>query len=293
MKTLAGRAFFPYLPDMRMRFAHAVFVGNTLARSLRVALGLCLLALPLVLGGCGEASSSKLVIGMELSYPPFDMTDEKGEPSGLEVDMAKALGAALGREIQIENLPFEGLIPALKTGKIQLIISAMTATAERAKSIDFSDPYVNTGLALLVGKNSTIKSVDDLGRKGAVIAEKKGTTGHLYASSHFPQASLLLEEKEDTCVLEVSQGKADAFIYDQLSIFQQWQRHQDTTKALLKAFQKESWAIGVRKGDDELRKKVNDFLADFRAKEGFERLAIQYLPKEKEMLKQIGEPFIF
>src|SRR5271167_3505202 len=100
-----------------------------------------------------DDTDKPLVIGMELNYPPFEMTDASGTPCGVGVDMARALCAYLHRPIDIENMPFEGLIPALKTGRIDLIISSMTATDERRKSIDFSDPYLNTGLSILVKKN--------------------------------------------------------------------------------------------------------------------------------------------
>ena len=73
-----------------------------------------------------------LTIGMELAYPPFEMHDAQGNPSGVSVDLAHALGEFLHRPVAIENIPFDGLIPALKTGKIDLIISSMTATPERA-----------------------------------------------------------------------------------------------------------------------------------------------------------------
>src|SRR5579863_7695802 len=92
--------------------------------------------------GCSPKTHQQLIVGMELAYPPFEMTDEKGQPTGVSVDLAKALGKFLGREVEIQNLPFDGLIPSLQTRKIDLIISSLTATAERAKSIDFSDPYL-------------------------------------------------------------------------------------------------------------------------------------------------------
>src|SRR4051812_31325605 len=103
------------------------------------------------LAGCAKQESNTLKVGMELAYPPFEMTDERGAPAGVSVDLARALGEHLHRPVLIENLPFDGLIPALKTGKIDLIISSMTATEERMKSIDFSEPYLRTGLCLLVG----------------------------------------------------------------------------------------------------------------------------------------------
>src|SRR5438874_1614810 len=98
------------------------------------------LALVFLVCACSPASKKeKLTVGMELAYPPFEMTDVQNHPTGVSADLAKALGAFLGKEVEIQNLPFDGLIPALKTGRINLIISSMTATPERAQSIDFSD----------------------------------------------------------------------------------------------------------------------------------------------------------
>jgi hypothetical protein len=109
--------------------------------------------------GClpAAAAADPLRVGMELAYPPFEMTDTSGKPSGVSVRLAEALGSHLGREVRIENIAFDGLIPALKTGKIDCIISSMTATPERATSIAFSAPYLKTGLALLVGTRSPVQ----------------------------------------------------------------------------------------------------------------------------------------
>lgn len=240
-----------------------------------------------------KPATRKLVVGMEMAYPPFEMTDEQGRPAGVSVDLANALGEYLGQGVEIQNIPFDGLIPALKTGKIDLIISSMTATAERAQSIDFSDPYLKTGLCLLEGKDSKIQSIQDLDRDGKTVAVKKGTTGHTYAAQKIKSAKVLVLDKEAACVLEVAQGKADAFIYDQMSTFKNWQRNQETTKPLLKPFQEESWAIGIRKGNDALKDKVNAFLKDYQAKGGFEKLGDRYLKEQKEAFRQMGFPFYF
>ena len=129
-----------------------------------------------------------LIVGMELAYPPFEMTDAAGKPSGISVDLATDLGKYLGRPVVIENTAFDGLIPALKTGKVDLVISSMTATAERAQSIDFSDPYLSTGLCLLLRKDSSARGIDELDRAGVKVAVKKGTTGHLYAAGKLRKA---------------------------------------------------------------------------------------------------------
>jgi polar amino acid transport system substrate-binding protein len=252
------------------------------------ALGLLLAGL-----GCGPARTKALVVGMELNYPPFEMVDPRGQPTGISVDLAEALGHYLHRNLQIENIPFDGLIPALKTGKIDLIISSMTATPERAQSIDFSEPYVRTGLCLLVNRQANIHSIEQADQPGWTVAVKQGTTGQLYTRDHLKHARVLVLDKEDACVLEVVQGKAQAFIYDQMSVFNQWQRHQDTTQALLKPFREEDWAIALRKGGEALRAQVNAFLIAFRAEGGFQRLGNKYLKQQKQAFQKLGVPFDF
>jgi len=236
-------------------------------------------------------TAKPLIVGMELAYPPFEMTDQSGKPSGVSVDLATALAKSLGRPVLIQNTAFDGLIPALKTGKIDLVISSMTATALRAPSIDFSDPYLSTGLCLLLKKDSAAKGIGDLDKAGVKVAVKKGTTGHLYASSKLKNAEILVLDKESAAVLEVSQGKADAFIYDQMSTYQNWQRNKATTRALLEPFQKESWAVGIRKGNDELKRKVNTFIKEYREKGGFEQLGDRYLKEMKQEFKLQGYSF--
>jgi polar amino acid transport system substrate-binding protein len=238
-------------------------------------------------------AADPLVVGMELGYPPFEMTDKTNQPEGVSVDLARALAAKLNRPLQIENIPYDGLIAALKTGKIDLIISSMTATPEREKSIDFSKPYANTGLALLLTRNVQAKTFSDLDKEGNVIAVKKGTTGHQYATKQLKKAKILVLDKESAAVLEVLQGKAQAFVYDQLSIYRHWKRNAAMTHALLKPFQQESWAIGVRKGRGDLKSAVDSYLADAKSKGDFKKLGDRWLAEEKAAFAELKVPFIF
>jgi len=253
---------------------------------------LCLAAWCILLSAATASAAPPLRVGMELSYPPFEMTDPQGRPTGVSVRLAEALGKHLGRDVMIENVAFDGLIPALKTGKIDCIISSLTATPERARAIAFSEPYLKTGLALLVGVQSPVQSAADLDVRGRTVAVKKGTTGHQYATS-LKQARVLVLDKESAAVMEVAQGKADAFLYDSLSVFRNQRRHPDTTRAILRPFREETWAIGLRPGDDELHRQINGFLDAFRAAGGFERLGDEFLPEEKRAFKEQGLPFYF
>lgn len=247
------------------------------------------------LGGCRRESRAvePLVVGMELAYPPFEMTDEGGNPTGVSVDMARALAESMGRELVVRNIPFTGLISSLKTGKIDLIISSLTVNEERARSIDFSDPYVRTGLGMLVGADSGVTTIGEADRDGRVVVVNQGTTGHSYAVANLKRARVKVLDKEQNCVMEVVQGRADAFVYDQMSIYQNWRRHPERTRAVLKPFQEESWAIGIRKGDLETRRAVNRFLAEYRRQGGFERLSDAYLTEQKKAFREMGIPFVF
>ncbi|MGL5656830.1 MAG: transporter substrate-binding domain-containing protein [Fusobacteriaceae bacterium] len=236
-----------------------------------------------------------LVIGMELAYPPFEMTDARGNPTGFSVDMAKDLGKYLNREIKIENMSYGGLIPALKTNKIDIILSSMTITQERLKSISFSIPYAKSYLSILVNKNSPVEKVADLNVKGRKIAVKKGTTGHLVSTEYFPNAEILVFDKETPAVLEVTQGKVDAFIYDPLTIIKNWKDNPNTTKPIFEQFQKESenWGIGYRQEDSQLGEQINAFIKNYKATGGFDKLSEKYLGEQKKAFDERGIPFFF
>lgn len=252
-----------------------------------------LLAILLSCHAFAGTKTKPLIVGMELSYPPFEMTDPQGNPAGVSVEIAQALGKFVGRSVQIENVSYDGLIPALKTGKVDCIISSMTATAERAQSVDFSQPYLKTGLSLLVAAKSPVKSIKDLNSSARTVAVKKGTTGHQYATANLKQAKVLVLDKESAAILEVSQGKADAFIYDEMSVFQNHRRNLTSTRAILFPFKEEAWAVAVRKGNENFLGQINSFLAEFRKTGGFDKLGDKYLGEEKKIFKEMGVPFLF
>lgn len=241
------------------------------------------------LGSYAE-ESKKLVVGMELSYPPFETIDKQGNPSGISVEMAYLLGDFLNRPVVIENIPFIGLIPSLKNGRIDLIISSLTVTEQRKQAIDFSLPYLEAGLSLLVNIDSTLTSIEEADKPDRTIVVKQGTTGEVYAQKKLKHAKLLVLDTESACVMEVVQNKADAFIYDQFSIYSQWQRNKKTTKALLKPFYREYWAIGIQKGDDQLKDKVNAFIKDFIKNKTINKLAENYMSEQLKEFEQLGIP---
>ena len=100
-------------------------------------------------------------------------------------------------------------------------------------------------------------------------------------------------DKESSAVLEVVQGKADGFLYDQMSVWKNHQEHPSETISLLEPVQREPWAVGLRQGDTELRAQVNTFIKAFRTSGGFDRLGNTYLGEQKEAFAKAGIPFYF
>lgn len=247
-----------------------------------------------LISGCSSKASDKITVAMELAYPPFETKDDAGNPSGVSVDFAKAFGEYIGKEVEISNTAWDGLIPSLKTGKADLIISSMTITEKRKEEVDFSNPYANSLLAILSNKNSGINSIDDLNKPGKKVAVKTGSTGFLYAQEHLTNAEIISLADESACVTEVSQGKADGFLYDQLTIYRNNQNNPDTTKAIFIPFQNvEYWGAAVKKDNTELLNQMNEFIEKFTSEGGFDKLTDKYLANEKKAFDEFGFKWFF
>lgn len=263
-------------------------MSTALSRTLLYALGFILAAF---LPGC--ARKDVLVIGLDATYPPFEFVDESGKITGVSVAIGDEIGKTLGKRVEYRNMNFDGLIPALQTGQIDLIISSLTANEQRRQSIDFSDPYVKTGLSILAAKNSTIQSAADLRATGRKLAVRIATTGEQWCRAELPQAQLVALDTDAACVLEVTNGTVDAWVYDQVSVMNYHAQHPERTRALLAPLREEVWAVGLKKGREELKAKVNETLARLRSEKAFAKLADQYLSKERDLMKAQGLPFVF
>lgn len=249
------------------------------------------LAALLLLTACSKRDV--IVIGMDATYPPFEFVDEKGQISGVSVEIGREIGKAAGKEVEFRNINFDGLITALRTGSIDFVISSMTANDERRKSIDFSEPYVKTGLAILAAKDAPVQSVVDLQTPDRKVVVRLGTTGESWARQNLPKAEIKALDLDTSCVLEVVNGNVDAWVYDQLSIMNYQAKHPEKTRALLAPLREESWAVGLRQGDEAKKTLVNETLARMRKDGSFAKLAEQFMAKEREMMKQQGLPFVF
>jgi arginine/lysine/histidine/glutamine transport system substrate-binding/permease protein len=152
-------------------------------------------------------------VATEATFPPFEFQDNKtGQLAGFDVDLMKAIGEKAGLNIELINLPFDGIIPALQSGTVEAAISGMTITSERANAIQFSRPYFKAGLAIAVREgNDTITSFEDL--KGKKIAVQIGTTGAEEAKK-IPGAQISTFDSSVLALQELINGRVDAVVND-------------------------------------------------------------------------------
>src|SRR6202011_986931 len=134
---------------------------------------------------------------------------------------------------------------------------------------------------------------NDVDKPGRNVAVKKGTTANIYAMQHFKNAKILVFNDESACAIEVGQGKSDCFIYDQISVFQNWKRHQDRTRAILQPGAEEEWAMGIGEESGDLRRRISDLIKQFKESGGFEQLGVKHLSENKKASEDLGIPFYF
>lgn len=159
--------------------------------------------------------SGKLIIGTSADYPPYEwhlVQDGEDKIIGFDIDIAQVIADELGVELEVLDMEFDGLIPALSTGKIDMIIAGMNPTVERKQSVDFSDIYYTQKDALVIKSEDAedFRSEDDL--KKASLATQKATIQEAYLLENFPDAEIKAVPKLNTAVLYLVTGKADAVL---------------------------------------------------------------------------------
>jgi polar amino acid transport system substrate-binding protein len=213
----------------------------------------------------------ELLVGLEAGYQPFEMQDEKGNIVGFDVDMAYEMGKAIfgeggEKKVKLINTAWEGIIPALMTGKFDIIMSGMTILQSRNLKVNFCEPYYYIGQCLLINKKNAdkYKSYKDLNKKGVIITSKLGVTGAFTAEKLMPNADLRLFKTEAEGALQVANGVADAFIYDEPQVRVFAAKYKDTTVGLFDPITYEPLAWAINKGDPDFMNWLNNFLRQVR-----------------------------
>ena len=206
-------------------------------------------------GGSDDSGSGDTVVykvGTEPTFPPFDTTDDNQNIVGLDMDLIKAIGEDQGFEVKFENLSFDGLIPALKAGNIDIVAAGMNKDdPERQKEVDFSDSYYDSQLFVAVTvDNDSITSIDDL-TPDMKVAAQTGTTGaekvkELKEEGKIKEAVIL--DGLDTVMMQLINGDVSAVINDKPVTEAYMKKQPDKIKMVGDALDAESYGFAVSEG---------------------------------------------
>ena len=202
-------------------------------------------------------ASKKLVIGVNPTLPPLGIFNDKNEIDGFDVDVAHKLGELLGVKTEIVKVGSPDRIPFVSSGKIDAVLGAMTITPERQKVIDFTVPLHTEVLGVLTTKSKPYKDWMELNDPSVKLVEVRGATPVKLVQEKLPKAQLLLLDNYPDAVRAIAQGRADAMIDVMDFMTEHTSRHKIDWRIVDAPIEVYFCAIGVQKGNDALREKLN------------------------------------
>lgn len=233
--------------------------------------------------GCGSADNTssketkdlletiqekgKVVVGMSADYAPYEFhyIDENGKDviGGFDVDIANEIADAIGVELVIQEMDFDALVAALPAGKIDLVISGMNPTEERAKVVDFSEIYYNSQHGILVRAEDVDKYKTFADLEGAKVGAQLGSTQEQIAKDEIPNADLQLLANVNNLILELKSGKVDAIVMEK-PVAEMAVKTNPELAVGKPTYEEESGgnAVGVAKGNEDLLAKVNEVIKE-------------------------------
>ncbi|MBD1399265.1 transporter substrate-binding domain-containing protein [Pelovirga terrestris] len=230
-----------------------------------------------------------LRVGMEPGYMPFELTNQRGEIIGFDVDIARRMANAMGVKLELVSTAWDGIIPALLTDKFDIIMSGMTLTQQRNLSVNFADPYIVVGQTVLIRKEiaDEVKSYRDLNDPKYKVSSKLGTTGEQAVQRMIPRAQYVSFETEQEAVLDMLNGKVHAVVYDlPLLSITNAQRNDGSLVFLDEPFTHEPLAWAIRRGNYDFLNWLNNFLNQIKSDGTYEQIYNKWFVSD-EWLKQI------
>ena len=244
------------------------------------------LAAALLLAASGLAAQGQQVkVGFAPEpYPPFAVPDAAGVWGGWEIEIINAVCAEAKLDCVLTPTAWDGIIPALTSKKIDLIMNSMSITDERLKTIDFSDKYYNTPTAIAGAKTDTFAPTPE-GLAGKIIGVQVSTVHEAYAKKHFgpTAAEIKIYQTEDEAKADLAAGRIDAVQADAMSLDAFVQTDQGKECCDVKGNVAEDLEIlgpgvgaGVRKEDTELNEKINAAIKGIRANGKYDEITKKY-----------------
>lgn len=218
-----------------------------------------------------------LTMGTESTFPPYEFIDENGEVAGIDAEIAAALAEKLGLELEIKDMAFDSLVPAVAGGAIDVALAGMTVDPERAEQVNFSDSYATGVQVVIVPEGSEIASIDDL--EGHTIGVQSGTTGDIYCTGDYGQENVKQFANGALAVAALANGQVDCVVIDN-----------EPAKAFVAAntgltildteYAVEDYAIAISKDNDALLEQVNAAMQELKDDGTIASIIEKYIPAE-------------
>ncbi|MBP3410862.1 MAG: transporter substrate-binding domain-containing protein [Clostridia bacterium] len=231
----------------------------------------------------GMAMAETLKMGTNAAFPPYEFyDDETGEIVGIDAEVAAAIAEKLGYELEIVDMDFDSLIPAVSNGKVDVVLAGMTVTEERKQNVDFTASYA-TGVQVVIVKEDSDITLDALFAEGAShkIGVQQGTTGDLYSTWDLEDNGLATVERFKTgtdAVLALTSGKVDCVVIDNEPA-KNFVAANEGLKILDTEYITEEYAIALAK-DSELTEKINTALEELIADGSVKAIVDKYITAE-------------
>ncbi|MBD8495957.1 cystine ABC transporter substrate-binding protein [Pseudomonas syringae] len=220
--------------------------------------------------------SGTLNVGLEGTYPPFSFVDENGKLTGFEVELAEALAKELGVKAKVQPSKWDGILAALESKRLDIVVNQVTISEERKKKYDFSTPYTVSGIQAMTRKDTaaSIKTAQDLA--GKKVGLGLGTNYEQWLKENVPGAVIRTYDDDPTKIQDLSVGRIDVILVDRLAALEMQQKTKDKLVAAGEAFSRQESGIALRKGEPELLAAIDDALAKLRKDGTLKKLSEKY-----------------
>jgi polar amino acid transport system substrate-binding protein len=245
----------------------------------------------------GWAQQDPIRVGHNLENPPWEFVSaETGQPTGFGVDLYSALEEALGRPVTTQDMPFTGLFPALLGGRIDLVGTSITVTAERLQQMDFTQPFYESQLAVLARSGGDVSDLNSL--RGKIVAVQSGTTASIWAAAHEAEYGFetrLYDAQFSGLVTDITAQRADAAIVDATATDYYLQLNpqvRDRVEVAQRIETGELFALAFRK-NDPIRDEVNAAITQLKESGELARIYEEWFgnaPAEDSATVQVMSP---
>lgn len=229
-----------------------------------------------------SAMAADLKICVEGAYPPFSETNSDGQVVGFDIDIANALCSEIGKECEMVQVEWDGIIPALLERKCDAIVASMSITPDRQEVIDFTNKYYQTPAKFIAAKDSDLTDSAE-GLAGKTVGVQRGTIHQDFMEGEFPDVALSLYGTQDEAYLDLTAGRVDAVMADAQAMDDGFLK---TDAGKDYEFKGEGYSdpkyhgtgagIGVRKEDTELKEQLNGAIDAIRENGTYDEIQQKY-----------------